>query len=41
MNLVGKTPSGEGFVVIFRARSAQAVSHSRSLSSAATHGLAA
>src|SRR6266481_9849089 len=41
MNLVGKTPSVQGFVVIFTACSAQAGSHSRSLLSAAAHGLAA
>src|SRR5260370_12929169 len=41
MNLVGKTPSFQGLVVIFTACSAQAGSHSRSLLSAAAHGLAA
>jgi hypothetical protein len=41
MNFVGKTPSVQGFVVIFTACSAQVGSHSRSLLSAAAHGLAA
>jgi hypothetical protein len=38
--LAGKTPSVQGFVVIFTACSAHAGSHSRSLLSATAHGLA-
>src|SRR5215475_15066943 len=41
INLIDKTPSVHGFVTIFTQRSAQAGSHSRSLSSAAAQGLAA
>src|SRR6516225_1245111 len=41
MNLVGKAPSVQGFVVILTACSAQRGSHSRSLLSAAAHGAAA
>src|SRR5215469_12287025 len=41
MNLVGKTPSAKGFVVIFTACPAQTGSHSRSLFTAATQGLVA
>src|SRR5215470_17932327 len=40
MNFVGKIPSVHGFVVIFKACSAQAGSHSRNLFSATAHGLA-
>src|SRR5579859_7337034 len=38
-NFLGKTPSVQGFVVIFNASSAHLGSHSRSLPSAATQGL--
>src|SRR6516225_6861223 len=41
VNLVGKAPSVQGFVVILTACSAQRGSHSRSLLKAAAHGLAA